>query len=509
VPKARSPVLGYNHNIRHNGWMFHVQTEDSGMHSPHVYTHLFHGGVIIASKKLEYDAEADSDVVKGLMQAQHKSVMKELKHGAYDAKIKAYLGDAPPSTPGPGIVDEQEGATLEAVPLDVAMADAGATLPTPMDEVVAVAEAPAVDIPELITADESSAGTSSPYAQILVADMSTPAAVSGTLSIGSRGAPPAGAGPPPRAVELDDDDDINGLLDRLRADAPAPELLEDSPTDAQYAVAESPGAWVVARPGQKERPFEKSSPVPVPLPGTEEVGRRQLTPPSIDLESLHSPGSSYSQHRRPSVSTSPVSAATPPLGSRPDGTPRRPTSPSRPAPPRPPASGTGPQGKPGGASRSHPAVRAPGSSPPRAPAPPVLPRGASTSSTPVLPRSTPSAGHPSVAARPPAAARSQAQTTVLPRGHVPPAPAGKSSPPAVRPAMNLTPRRGSSGESVVVARPAVVIGAPTAQITGEASGRRTVHGREATPPPHGHELISEKSLDEVIMAYLSEDASEE
>jgi hypothetical protein len=76
VAKFRSPVLGFNHNIRHNGWLFHVQTEDSGAQNPHIYTHLFHEGVIVASKKLDYDTEADVEIVKSLMQAQHKSVMK-------------------------------------------------------------------------------------------------------------------------------------------------------------------------------------------------------------------------------------------------------------------------------------------------------------------------------------------------------------------------------------------------------------------------------------------------
>src|SRR5882724_11426117 len=42
----RSPILGYNHNVRYRGLVFHVQTEDSGVASPHLFTHLFHTGVI-------------------------------------------------------------------------------------------------------------------------------------------------------------------------------------------------------------------------------------------------------------------------------------------------------------------------------------------------------------------------------------------------------------------------------------------------------------------------------
>ncbi len=62
------------------------------MGSPHINTHLFHGGVIIASKRVNYEPTVDAEIVKALMQAQHKAIMKSLKHGEYDSKIRAYLG---------------------------------------------------------------------------------------------------------------------------------------------------------------------------------------------------------------------------------------------------------------------------------------------------------------------------------------------------------------------------------------------------------------------------------
>ena len=54
----RSPILGYNHNVKYRGLIFHVQTEDSGLLSPHLFTHLFYGGVILSTRKLVYDAGA-------------------------------------------------------------------------------------------------------------------------------------------------------------------------------------------------------------------------------------------------------------------------------------------------------------------------------------------------------------------------------------------------------------------------------------------------------------------
>ena len=52
-----SPVLGYNHNLRHGGRVFHVQTEDSGQGYARLHTHLFYEGTILSTKKQEYDPE--------------------------------------------------------------------------------------------------------------------------------------------------------------------------------------------------------------------------------------------------------------------------------------------------------------------------------------------------------------------------------------------------------------------------------------------------------------------
>src|SRR4051812_6259219 len=94
----RSPVLGYNHNVRYHGRVFHVQTEDSGPVRPWVFTHLFHAGTILATKKQGYDAEAPEDAVKAMMQKLHKTMIKELSHGMHDERIAAFFiarGEAP------------------------------------------------------------------------------------------------------------------------------------------------------------------------------------------------------------------------------------------------------------------------------------------------------------------------------------------------------------------------------------------------------------------------------
>ncbi|MDB4972518.1 MAG: hypothetical protein JWN48_859 [Myxococcaceae bacterium] len=85
----RAPLLGYNTNVRHAGKLYHIQTEDSGIDHPHVITHLFaDGGRIVASKKTSYadrvGGEGLPDLVKKLMQAQHKAMFIALRDGIYD-----------------------------------------------------------------------------------------------------------------------------------------------------------------------------------------------------------------------------------------------------------------------------------------------------------------------------------------------------------------------------------------------------------------------------------------
>src|SRR5580693_5517241 len=88
---GRSPVLGYNHNLRYGGRTFHVQTEDSGQGYARLYTHLFYEGTILSSKKQEYDPAAPEDSVRALMQKLHKAMIRELTHREHDARISAFF----------------------------------------------------------------------------------------------------------------------------------------------------------------------------------------------------------------------------------------------------------------------------------------------------------------------------------------------------------------------------------------------------------------------------------
>ena len=138
---AKKMVVGFNHNIKHRGKMYHIQTEDSGLENPHIITHLFVGGNILASKKTSYAdivaAENLAQVVRELMEEQHKEMLRNLINGVYDDIDASYSQQAQAFQPGRLHAD---GSRPVALQHGVAMAAAPRSLPP---EVLAARQAPA------------------------------------------------------------------------------------------------------------------------------------------------------------------------------------------------------------------------------------------------------------------------------------------------------------------------------------------------------------------------------
>jgi hypothetical protein len=112
-------LTGFNHNIKHKGKVYHVQTEDSGVNNPHIITHLFVGGNILASKKTSYadilNAENLSEVVRELMEEQHKEMLRNLINGVYDtfeATVPHYQPGQLAMDSGPAQVRMQPGQSM-------------------------------------------------------------------------------------------------------------------------------------------------------------------------------------------------------------------------------------------------------------------------------------------------------------------------------------------------------------------------------------------------------------
>ncbi len=135
-------ITGFNTNVRYRGRVFHVQTEDSGTRNPHVISHVYHGGTILASERSDYAEHLGSehleDEVRALMEAQHKAMLRRLKNAELDGLIAERLDGVAPTeaTTAPSVVD----AAPPAAPAPAAAAPRsfgdGIVSEKPLDEVI-------------------------------------------------------------------------------------------------------------------------------------------------------------------------------------------------------------------------------------------------------------------------------------------------------------------------------------------------------------------------------------
>ena len=585
VAAKRSPILGYNHNVRYRGLVFHVQTEDSGVLSPHLFTHLFHGGVIVSTRKLVYDSGSAEDAIKALMQAQHKAVLKDLKKGAFDDKIDQYLGGTPGLLPrGEGVGEAPQTTAIAPLPK-----------PSAAEDDIAIPTAPTIDgfdsapfaalssgVPETVQGSltipsappvmvQDSAPTAVPVGRARTAErISGPVRVAGSLPIvprsgttppagvstarlsplrqvpTTRSTPPAFAVPPMQPPPPPEGLDMPTFVDHAAAVAAALDNAKTRqdigpPIPADFAdIRSSPEIEMTlevddddddrAHP-RAHRDTEVSSPTPMPsaslsdgvprgrqdsappLPPPPDrrvaaalpPGKSVTRPPAVAVVSRPLTNTDSSPRERHDSDSVEVYAPPPTPDLAPADRPgqyslRRSKPVAVPEPIQPRQERSGGVAIPAGLGRppnrsdrirviTPPAVEV---APPTRPTPRPTPSAASQS----RPFGVSSTARPEIPAAPLRAPRTAPDTEPRARS---PQPTPARLPPAV-PAP--TSARTNTTSPVVMTRPAVIVGAPAKQ-TGKVRKAREDEGRG-----FGQGLISEKSLDEVILAYLSEDAEE-
>ena len=123
-------VSGFNHNITHAGRVFHVQTEDSGVNNPNIITHLFVGGNILASKKTSYAEVLKADnlpeLVRQLMEDQHKQMLRNVVNGVYDNVDSVTRSYQPGQLGGPEDTRRAVAATTPSRPTPVVLPEVAA-----------------------------------------------------------------------------------------------------------------------------------------------------------------------------------------------------------------------------------------------------------------------------------------------------------------------------------------------------------------------------------------------
>ena len=551
--------------------------------SPHLFTHLFHGGVIISSRKLVYDGSASEDAIKSLMQSQHKAVLRDLKIHTFDDKIDVYLANVEGLEPrevaaNPALRVSDPEITIERgveEVVDRAGTDPGGP-PTEQLDVMPLAVAEQVEQPAARAKRESTvpppteaaksrtqtADRTSKSSQFRSMDPPSPVATAGS---GSTAAPVADVhaeatlptAQRPRTATSNPGIRSPAVPHRSLTPPPVPgRTATDSRTSIPLSMDSSPEIEII-----KHDPNESGrmrTPRDTAVDNPYEDGIPSAIAPDNTIPSDGIPSRAAPEHqstrmanpsRPPSHGAATLPAVRPP--SRPAVT--SPSVMSRPLPPDAsrnrgdseaieiyapsPPSVEPPPGerseRPGQysmrrrdvASQENVPLREltgrvavpAGLAPPRR-APPQAqtsqpgPARTSAPSTPPIP----SVLQPQ--ARPPQSDGIPRAPTAPPSDGVPHAPDGgrTQTPPRTphltapitsRTATNSTSATGphSSG-NVVMTRPAVIVGAPAKPPGTPAPKVRMA--REDEGRGFGQGLISEKSLDEVILAYLSEDADE-
>ncbi len=256
----RPPFLGYNHNVRHAGHLFHVQTEDSGLSRLTLFTHCFVDGTILASLRATYTAEESDAVVQKRMQDQHKAMLRRVRDGEFDnhPEVLARAGQASP---------QDKSAVVDASQL--AAAAVPTTLPSEASSIAVKAPLKAEAKPAASTVSKPEAkpepkADHKPEAK--AEGKSDAGALAARLGIKSLAqpivpAPPSVAAAPGDAVaaskesgEIDSDDDL--MIDIVAAE----------PSDAEEEAFE----------------LSKATPLPTarPLVGSDSAENAPVYPPS-------------------------------------------------------------------------------------------------------------------------------------------------------------------------------------------------------------------------------------
>jgi hypothetical protein len=88
-------ITGFNTDVRHEGHVYHVQTEDGGKNNPILESLVYIGGTIVAKKLTPYpeplNEDASQEALASLLKRQHQVIIAAIKAGRIEDLIRHSL----------------------------------------------------------------------------------------------------------------------------------------------------------------------------------------------------------------------------------------------------------------------------------------------------------------------------------------------------------------------------------------------------------------------------------
>jgi hypothetical protein len=110
-------VTGFNTDVKHEGRVYHVQTEDKGLQNPIIETLIYMGGEILTARRTSYADLVERGVeemeIARRIESQHNRTILDIKNGKFDGKRVRPFGE--------GIISDR---SFDAVVLDWLKANA-------------------------------------------------------------------------------------------------------------------------------------------------------------------------------------------------------------------------------------------------------------------------------------------------------------------------------------------------------------------------------------------------
>jgi len=90
-------VTGFNTDVKHQGRVYHVQTEDKGLGNPIIETLIYLGGEILAARRSSYadlvaQAAGEKEIPERI-ESQHNRMILDIKEGKYEDKRPRPFGE--------------------------------------------------------------------------------------------------------------------------------------------------------------------------------------------------------------------------------------------------------------------------------------------------------------------------------------------------------------------------------------------------------------------------------